>query len=426
ASVHRRQDNIVQDVRGQRPLQWTRIQTGRYHDDEVQGWNHEDTLSAKSETGSPSDLALVHQRPANPHLVTIEEDACTLDLRGCRFVQIVSWDDLPTLPEAVRQYQLAELGHVAGAQAQAPRRGGVAVSIVRPLEIDYAEGFEKHSPRKHVETLAGRCVQNGTQQLCRAAAIIVLGAGRRHDGLREHIPVGIERLTHADGAVIGVSIGRPCFIPVQSRGHGQQVTKRDARLFRGAEVSVCRKEVEDWLIEAGQLLLGQRDPDEQGGHGFADRTQVMQHCLVIGDLSDGAAPTLVIAWVILFENQFALPYDKKSVDIVPRCDEAPRRPLPQRRRIEADLFRFCRAPAVFCGDRSATVWRSLPSVLRQTRGIRYERQSQGPEKEATFRHTGILASSAMTATGSPCALYYSSLEQGSEVGRRRRVWLTLP
>src|SRR5262252_10218863 len=135
ASVHRRQDHIVQDVRGQRTLEWTRIQTGRQHDDEVNGGNHEDTLSAESETGGPIDLALVHQRAAHPHLVAIEVGSCTLDLRRCRFVQIVAGDDLPTLPEAVRQHQLAELGHVAGAQAQAPRRGGVAVRIVHPLDL---------------------------------------------------------------------------------------------------------------------------------------------------------------------------------------------------------------------------------------------------------------------------------------------------
>jgi hypothetical protein len=62
ASVHRRQDNIVQDVGGQHPLQLEiRIQTGRDHDDEVQRGNHKETLPAKADTGSPSDRALVHQ-----------------------------------------------------------------------------------------------------------------------------------------------------------------------------------------------------------------------------------------------------------------------------------------------------------------------------------------------------------------------------
>ena len=66
ASVHRRQDNIVQDVRGQRTLEWTRIQTGRQHDDEVNGGNHEYTLTAKSETGSQSISRLcTSERPTH-------------------------------------------------------------------------------------------------------------------------------------------------------------------------------------------------------------------------------------------------------------------------------------------------------------------------------------------------------------------------
>ena len=49
ASVHRRQDKIVQDVGGQHSLQWEiRIQTGRHYDDKVKGWNHDDTLAAQS------------------------------------------------------------------------------------------------------------------------------------------------------------------------------------------------------------------------------------------------------------------------------------------------------------------------------------------------------------------------------------------
>ena len=133
------------------------------------------------------------------------------------------------------------------------------------------------------------------------------------------------------------------------------MTQRDTRLVRGAEVSVFRQEVEDRLIEACELLLGERDPDEQGGHGFADRPQVMQHRLVVGDLSEGAAPTLVIACEIMFEHQCALPYDKNGVDIVARCGDAPLRPLTKRGRIEADICRRGNAPAVFGGDRSASM-----------------------------------------------------------------------
>jgi len=58
--------NIVQDVRGQRTLEWTRIQTGRQHDDEVNGGNHEYTLTAKSETGSQSISRLcTSERPTH-------------------------------------------------------------------------------------------------------------------------------------------------------------------------------------------------------------------------------------------------------------------------------------------------------------------------------------------------------------------------
>ena len=72
----------------------------------------EQALPAVSDTGDPVDFLPGHERAAEPELVAIEEGKLGVDLgRGCR-CDPVRRHDLPSLPCAVVQHELADLDQV--------------------------------------------------------------------------------------------------------------------------------------------------------------------------------------------------------------------------------------------------------------------------------------------------------------------------
>src|SRR5689334_5359276 len=57
------------------------VESGRYHDDEVEFRHDEDALTAPAHGGDPFDVAVSEQRPSHPPLIAIVEQAAEIAAR---------------------------------------------------------------------------------------------------------------------------------------------------------------------------------------------------------------------------------------------------------------------------------------------------------------------------------------------------------
>ena len=107
-----------------------------------------------------------------------------LGRRGGHLPDRRRWDYLPPLPAALVQHQHADLGHVDGAQTQAPAaRDGAGLVGARPAVVPHAERFE--------------------EMLCGILVLALAGRGRNSHADKHRVGVGVLELR-------GGGIAPPC------------------------------------------------------------------------------------------------------------------------------------------------------------------------------------------------------------------------
>src|SRR5215216_5465166 len=77
--LYRRQHHAVEDSERNWALQTVAVVAGVDHDYEVERGHDIEALAAQADTGRPGDLTAVAERPAEPPLVTVEEQALAVD-----------------------------------------------------------------------------------------------------------------------------------------------------------------------------------------------------------------------------------------------------------------------------------------------------------------------------------------------------------
>src|SRR5262249_4944398 len=126
------QHNLAGDLR-------PAVGAGIHRHHEVQSGHDIEPLAAVADAGDPADLAAVDQEASEPPKIAVEKDAFAVDVGCGRGRDPFRPDDRPALPGAAIEHELADLGEIAGAQAQSAIAADVATGESGPLHIGDGE-----------------------------------------------------------------------------------------------------------------------------------------------------------------------------------------------------------------------------------------------------------------------------------------------
>src|SRR5262249_2766097 len=105
-------------------------------------------------------------------------------------------------------HELADLGHVARAKAQAGSSPGLTTGRpFQPLELRDAQGPEQRLPGEIGQPFACRPLKHASKQLRTAAAIVPLSTGFTLNWLPKYETIRIRRADHHAFAVRGIAVG---------------------------------------------------------------------------------------------------------------------------------------------------------------------------------------------------------------------------
>ncbi len=192
-----------------------------------------------------------------------------LDLWRGRPRDPVGGDDLPSVPHAPVEDELAELGQIARAKPESGRSQRHPIGIRLPVVVQDPERAKQPLDRMLFEGPPGARLDRVTQQL-RVRIPVAESFARSHvERAREEIAILVARPAHEE-------IDREVVIvQLQPRAHGQEMVQRDLFRLRPAAERRIRQHRAERFVQVREDPVVVKDPEHERGHRLGDGLRVM-------------------------------------------------------------------------------------------------------------------------------------------------------
>ena len=252
---------------------------GRQVDDHHSRWDqHADPLTTAAAGAVASTIRFFDDPPEQPVLVV-------LDRRRDGLLDPVSGHDLLAVPDSALSVELPDLQHVRRRQPQTEPADLDALRVGPPTESGLAELGREEVGQRLGERLAGGDAQRIEELLPgvvenRAGLVAIRPFQRGREHRRHQVGAGIgvpesrpRRVLRTLQQQIDISLrpaspaspsssGRPVVVETARHGHQLAQSGLGGRVTHG--MPVVGQQLAQWLVEADDEAVGDRDPDQDG------------------------------------------------------------------------------------------------------------------------------------------------------------------